>query len=200
MSTPQRIQGSATVPDLERQINIAFTRIQPQIDAASGTGGVSTAEFEALSAQVANLTNVSGSDLDAGGTGNPAPTPASTTVTTDGSTITGDGGQSPITLVVPVALISGGTGIEQNSVQQIITTGNPILAGHYEEQPSLSLAGVTNFSAIAWSLPDTPDPTWLTGIQVIVVCTTSTVTIYLVNPTASTITPIAQLINIKVIE
>ncbi len=122
---------------------------------------------------------------------------------TDGVTITGDGGGGalsvPISLVVPVALPDGGTGIVQAPVQQITTLGTLVAAETAQAQPALHLPGVSVDSAAAWSLPNAPDATWQTGIFVILVCTANTVTPYLVNPTAAGITPIAQLLNIKVI-
>lgn len=198
MSQAQRIQGSKTVADVERQVNAALERINGQIGEAGGTGGVSQAEFAALQAQVTQNTAIAGSDLNNGGTGNPAPTPATTTVTT-GEGITGDGGQSPISLAVPVAESDGGTGLIQTGVQQIITLGTIIAAGTAQAQPALALAGVTDSSAAMWSLPNAPDATWQTGIFVILVCTTDTITPWLVNPTAGGITPISQLVNIKAI-
>jgi len=194
-----RLKQPKDFADATVQINKAFEMFRQAIMNAGGTGGVPMAEFLALQAQVKNLTALSGNDINNGGTGNPAPTPATQTVTTDGTTITGDGGSSPISLVVPVTLPDGGTGIVQAGTQQITTNGTLIGAGTAQAQPALTLPGVTTKSAVAWSLPNVPDATWQTGIAMIFVCTANTVTPYLINPTAAGITPIAQLVNIKVI-
>ena len=202
MSQPaQRIQGSKTVADVERQANVALGRINEQIAEASGTGGVPSAEFIALQREVETLKNLSGGFADIGGTGagSPAPNPPDGTVATDGITIGGDGSDTPIFLKVPAALGSGGTGIVQAITQQITTLGTAIAPGTSQVQPALSIPGVTPKSAAMWSLPNPPDATWQTGIFMILVCTTDVVTPYLVNPTAGSITPIGQLVNIKVI-
>lgn len=200
MSAPaQRVSGSQSVADLERQTNIALGRVNAQIQASAGAGGISAAAFAAQQARIDELFALSGNDINNGGTGNPAPTPATQTVTVDGTTITGDGGSSPLSLVVPVTLPDGGTGIIQTATQQITTNGTLVAAGTAQAQPALTLAGVTTTSAVAWSLPNAPAATWQTGIAMIFVCTANTVTPYLVNPTAAGITPVAQLVNIKVI-
>lgn len=201
MSQPtQRIQGSKTVADVERQTNVALERINGQIGSGSA-GGVSNADFVALQAEVATLKNLSGGFSDIGGTGagSVPPNPTDGTVATDGATITGDGVSFPIALVVPVTLPNGGTGLVQSTAQQIITLGTSVAAGTAQAQPALTLAGVTGASAAIWSIPNIIDATWQTGICVIVVCSPNTVTLYLVNPTAAPITPKAQSVNIKVI-
>jgi hypothetical protein len=198
----QRIQGARTVDEVVRQANIVLERINQQIIDASGTGGVSAETAASLQSQITKLQEISGAYPDLGGTGNPAPTPSSqsTTVVTDGETITGTGDDSdPISLAVPVTIGNGGTGLEQVETQQITTTGNPITSGASESEGSVTIAGVTAESAATWSIAGIPDPSWLTGIVVVLSCTANTVTMHLVNPTAGTITPIAQKVNIKVI-
>jgi hypothetical protein len=69
----QRIQGSKTVADVERQANVALGRINEQIAQASGTGGVPSAEFVALQKEVQTLKNLSGGFADIGGTGAGSP-------------------------------------------------------------------------------------------------------------------------------
>lgn len=145
--------------------------------------------------------NAGAVNVKGGSPGNPpiGPSAPSGTVQTDGSTISGNGQSQPLSLVVPVTIPDGGTGLIQAATQQITTHGTLIAAGTAQAQPALTLTGVTTTSAASWSLPNTPDATWQTGIMVILVCTSNTVTPYLVNPTAAGITPIAQAINIKVI-
>jgi hypothetical protein len=199
-ATAPRIFTPRDFSDLTVQVNKAFENLNGKIASASTTGGVSDAAFAALTAQVANLTAVSGSDIETGGTGTSAPSQSSVTVVTDNETIQGNGNSAnPIALIGPVALGNGGTGISQTGTQQITTSGNPILAGGNEAETALTIAGVTVDSVASWSLPNVPDPSWLTGVTVILVCTANTVTMYLVNGTAATITPVAQAVNIKVI-
>lgn len=100
-----RLQQPKDLADATVQINRAFEMFRQAIMNAGGTGGVSTVEFAALSKQVANLTTVSGSDTVNGGTGNPAPTPATQTVTVDDFTITGDGNSDPLTGTVLAAFV-----------------------------------------------------------------------------------------------
>lgn len=200
MSVPvERIQGSKTVADVERQANIAFERLEGKI--GSGQNGASATTVAGLQAQIDELKNLSGGFQSIGGTGagSPSPNQSDGTVETDGTTITGDGVNFAISLVVPVTLPDGGTGIIQGATQQITTNGTLIAAGTAQAQPALTLAGVMTTSAAMWSLPNVPDATWQTGIFMILVCTADTVTPYLVNPTAAGITPIAQLVNIKVV-
>jgi hypothetical protein len=195
----QRLQTPKDFADATVQINRAFEKINAQIAAAGGTGGVSAADFADLQAQVTTLTNLSGTGASGSGSPGPAGSGGITTVNTDGTTIGGDGVVTPIFLEVPVTIPDGGTGLVQVATQQITTSGNAILAGGYEAQTALTLAGVTTTSAAMWSLPNTPDASWLTGISVILKCTAGTVTMYLVNGTALPITPVAQAVNIKVI-
>jgi hypothetical protein len=145
-----------------------------------------------------NITEVNKGGGSPGPVGPPGP--AGGAVVTDGVTIGGDGDGTPLFLEAPVTIANGGTGLFQSPTQQITTLGTLIAAGTAQAQPALSpLFGVTTGSAAMWSLPNAPDATWQTGIAVLVVCTLNTVTLYLVNPTAAPITPIAQLVNIKVI-
>lgn len=127
------------------------------------------------------------------------PTTNPTSIRTDGTTISGDGDSTPIALITPVALANGGTGLPQTGTQQITTNGTLIAAGTAQAQLVANIAGVTAQSAAMWSLPNAPDATWQTGIAGFLVCGAGTVTLYLVNPTAASITPIAQLVNIKAI-
>ena len=100
-------------------------------------------------------------------------------------------------VVNSVGVISsvGGAG---GSNAQITTNGTVVNAGTAQAQPSVTVTGVTTSSVASWSLPNTPDPTWQTGIAVVTVCTANTVTVYLVNPTGAAITPITQKINVAV--
>jgi hypothetical protein len=82
---------------------------------------------------------------------------------------------------------------------KVTTNGTSVAAGTAQAQTPVPIAGVTTSSVAVWSLPNTPDASWQTGIAVILVCTAGMVTPYLVNPTASPITPIAQVINIGVL-
>jgi hypothetical protein len=99
--------------------------------------------------------------------------------------------------VNPVGVVSsvGGAG---GGNAQVTTNGTAVNAGTAQAQTPVTVAGVTTSSVASWSLPNAPDATWQTGIAVMLVCTANTVTVYLVNPTAGPITPIAQAINIAV--
>lgn len=144
-----------------------------------------------------NITEVNKGGGSPGPVGPPGP--AGGAVVTDGLTIGGDGDGTPLFLEVPVASQNGGTGLNQGAVSQIGTLGTVIAAGTAQLQPILTIPGVTAGSVAIWSLPNPPDATWQTGIAVMIQCDTDTVFLYLVNPTATPITPVAQAINIRVI-
>lgn len=168
----------------------------------SSKAAMMSASAAALSAAITKPNLNAGAVNTAGGSpGNPpiGPSAPSGSVQTDGSTISGNGQSQPLSLVVPVTIPDGGTGLIQAATQQITTNGTLIAAGAAQAQPALTLSGVTATSAVAWSLPNAPDATWQTGIVLFFVCTANTVTPWLMNPTAGNITPVAQLINIKVI-
>jgi hypothetical protein len=185
-------RSTAWTRDDVNQVNKQFDAIESAIAVAAKSGP----SVPAPAPPAPPITNV----LTLSGVGGAAGSVSSgVTVTTDGTTIDGDGGATPISLITPVALSSGGLGIDQVATQQITTLGTLIGAGTAQAQPPIAIPGVLPTSAAAWSLPNVPDATWQTGITVILVCGTNQVTPYLVNPTAAGITPIAQLINIKVI-
>jgi hypothetical protein len=106
-----------------------------------------------------------------------------------------------------VSLSSGTLYINTNSVAAsagvaggtVTTKGTAVAAGTAQAQTALSVPGITANSAIAWSIATPLPATWQTGIQVVPVVANDTVTIYLVNPTASSITPVAVQINVRVI-
>jgi hypothetical protein len=199
---PQRIATPRDFADATAQINRAFEKIQEQIASAGTSGPVSAAAFAELQAQVNNLNTLSGNITNVTGTGASGPSSGTSniSVTTDESTIGGDGTTAdPISLITPVTIGNGGTGLDQAGTQQIQTNGTLIGANSQQVQPTLTLAGVTAKSAVAWSLPNPMDASWLTGIFLYFECSTNTVIPWLVNPTGGSITPVAQLVNIKVI-
>jgi hypothetical protein len=100
------------------------------------------------------------------------------------------------TVYVSTDAVSTATGV---SGGQITTHGTAITAGSQQAQTALSIPGVTPSSVVAWSIDGTPGANWETGIEVLPVCTAGTVTLYLVNPTAASITPAAQVINVRII-
>ena len=192
--------------DSVNQLNKQFDKIETDIKKGGSGGTAAPAPTPAPSpsgpvnlggSSPNNVTEINKGGSSPGPVGPPGP--AGGAVQTDGTTIGGDGEGTPIFLEVPVTLNDGGTGIVQNEMQQIITNGTLIAAGTAQAQPPLTIFGVTTNSAAMWSLPNAPDATWQTGIAVILVCTNDTVTAYLVNGTAGSITPIAQVLNIKVI-
>ena len=87
----------------------------------------------------------------------------------------------------------------QTGAGTVTTKGTAVAAGTAQAQNAVTLSGATATSAIAWALAAAPAASWQTGIQVVPVVANDTVTIYLVNPTAGSITPVAATINIRVI-
>lgn len=201
MSAAPRIAHYSDPENLIEQVNKALESVIRRIPPTTGLAG--TTDIVSLQAQINQLKNLNGSDVNISGTGvsGPSNNPAagSVPVNTDGTTISGDSLNTPIALIVPVTIGNGGTGLVQVATQQITTNGTIITAGTAQAQPTLALSGVTTKSAAMWSLPNVPDATWQTGIAMLLVCTANLVTPYLVNPTAGSITPVAQLVNIKVI-
>ena len=196
---------TALTRDDVNQLNKIFDRISndvqekptpaPSNGAAPGPSPAVNTGFDDTISET--VVNTKGGTVNTGGG---TTSGAGATVQTDGVTIEGDGSASnPIELVQPVALGSGGTGIEQNETQQASCGGTTIAAGTAQPQVPITIVGVTTKSAIAWSLPNAPDGSWQAGIIVFFVCTANTVTPWLMNPTAGNITPIVQLLNIKVI-
>lgn len=99
--------------------------------------------------------------------------------------------------VPATGLAFGGTGLVQVASQQITTNGTAVGAGVTQAQPALTIAGLTTTSACWWSIPTALPATWQTGIDMELVVTANTVTPQLTNGTAGSITPVAQLVNIK---
>lgn len=77
-----------------------------------------------------------------------------------------------------------------------VTAGSPVGPGVAQAQSGVTVTGCKTTSVAFWSLPNAPDATWQTGISVLLVVGTNVVTPYLVNPTAATITPVTQTLNI----
>lgn len=100
------------------------------------------------------------------------------------------------TAYVSTDTVSSATGVAGG---QITTNGTAIAAGGNQAQPVLNVAGVTPTSVIAWSIDGSLPASWETGIHVMPVVGNGTVTLYLVNGTAASITPAAVMINVRVI-
>jgi hypothetical protein len=151
----QRVSGSKSVQELERQTNVALERLNAQIKNVS-SGGVSAADMAALQAQINQLFALSGANVNNGGTGTSTPVPpsGSVMVTTDGITITGNGSSVPIALVEPILYSSIATS----------TTPYPVTATDYFIQASAS-AGAD----IIVNLPTSvgPDPNGRSRVLVI---------------------------------
>jgi hypothetical protein len=81
----------------------------------------------------------------------------------------------------------------------ITTNGTAVAAGVCQAQPTLTVAGTTTASIAAWSIGNAPVATWQTGITVLPVAFSNEVILYLCNPTAGSITPAAQVVNIRVV-
>lgn len=99
--------------------------------------------------------------------------------------------------VLPLA--NAGSGLNQTATQQITTNGTSVAAGVTQAQPTATITGITTTSACMASVPTALAATWQTGIQMILVVATNTATLQLSNPTAGSITPAGQLVNIKCI-
>lgn len=120
----QRLQGSKTVDELERQTNFALSNLNKQIGSIP-IDTVKQAEFTALSKQVALLTQISGNDTNNGGTGSPGPAGSGGSgggggggagVATDGITIGGNGTDTPIFLQEPVLFAVRSTSTSPDAV------------------------------------------------------------------------------------
>lgn len=110
-----------------------------------------------------------------------------------------DAATTILTTNAAVTLAQGGTGLAQTGTQQITTNGTAVTAGTCQAQPAATITGVTTTSAAMWSVPTVLPATWQTGIFVMPVVTTNTVTLSLCNGTAGSITPVGQLVNVKAI-
>lgn len=80
-----------------------------------------------------------------------------------------------------------------------VTNGTAVGPGASQAQATVTVTGCLTTSVAAWSLPNVPDVTWQTGIAVMLVVGTNAVTPYLINPTAATITPVTQTLNLGVV-
>lgn len=82
----------------------------------------------------------------------------------------------------------------------VTTAGTAVTNGTCQAQTGVTITGVTTASVVAWSIPTALPATWQTGITVVPVVTANTVTLNLCNPTAGSITPAAQAVNVRVIQ
>lgn len=107
-----------------------------------------------------------------------------------------------------VYYVSNGTNFIKNSntvinaaTQQITTNGTTVAAGTCQAQPTVSISGLTTSSTLTWSSSAALPATWQTGIQVeFDVSTAGTAKVWLCNPTAGSITPVALAINVKALQ
>jgi hypothetical protein len=80
------------------------------------------------------------------------------------------------------------------------SNGTSIASGVSQAQPAITITGATTTDVAICSLNATPVATWQTGIQLLpAVVTANTVTPWLSNPTAGSITPAATVIRCTVI-
>jgi hypothetical protein len=91
--------------------------------------------------------------------------------------------------VFRLAAVTGGS---------ITTNGTAVGAGTCQAQPALTVTGATTGSTVTVSVPTALPATWQTGIFILPVVTANTVTLSLCNGTAGSITPAAQVVNIRV--
>jgi hypothetical protein len=85
------------------------------------------------------------------------------------------------------------------SVGTVTTNGTAVSNGTCQAQPTVTLTGVAGTgSKVSWSYSGTPPASWLTGITVMPSVQSNTVIIYLCNPTAGSITPISETLNVSV--
>jgi len=108
------------------------------------------------------------------------------------------GSYNPTRETVNAAGVISSVGGAGGNNETVITNGTAINSGTAQAQPAVTVTGVTTTSVASWSLPNPPDPTWQTGITGFTVCRADTVTLYLSNPTAGTITPVTQTVTIAV--
>ena len=95
------------------------------------------------------------------------------------------------------SVVKGGTGVTAGAT--IVTNGTAIAPGTSQAQPDASITGVTTASVGFASLDAAPDATWQTGIFWITQASAGKITVYLVNPTAASITPVAANLNVRAI-
>lgn len=80
----------------------------------------------------------------------------------------------------------------------VTTAGTAVAAGTCQAQTGLTVTGTKTTSTVTWSIPTALPAAWQTGIHVVPVVTANTVTLNLCNPTAGSITPDAQVVNVRV--
>lgn len=88
-------------------------------------------------------------------------------------------------------------GVQNAVTQQVTTAGTQLTTGTAQAQTAITIPNLPATAACDWSLNAAPVATWQTGIQGFTVVTANTVTFYLSNPTAGSITPAAAVVNIK---
>jgi hypothetical protein len=91
-------------------------------------------------------------------------------------------------------------GLPYSSAGSITTAGTAVAPGTCQAQTGITITGALTTSAVAWSIPAALPATWQTGIAVMPVVSANTVTLNLCNPTAASMTPAAQLVNVRVIQ
>jgi hypothetical protein len=79
------------------------------------------------------------------------------------------------------------------------TNGTAIAAGSSQAQPAITIPGATATDTATCSLNTSPPPSWQTGIQILAaVVTSNTVTPWLSNPTAGSITPVPATLRCRI--
>ena len=107
----------------------------------------------------------------------------------------------PGTLGVAGAITeNGGLSVTQTIGSGTVTTaGTAVAAGTSQGQPELTITGAKTTDVAHCSLNAAPVATWRTGIQLLApVVTSNTVTVWLSNPTARSITPAATTVRCTV--
>lgn len=80
----------------------------------------------------------------------------------------------------------------------VTTAGTAVAAGACQAQTGITVTGAAATDTVTWGVTSLP-ATWQTGIQVIPVVTANTVTVNLCNPTAGSITPAANTVQVRVV-
>jgi hypothetical protein len=114
----------------------------------------------------------------------------------------GDNVSSDITMqktAANVLTIGGGIPALSYAKATVTTNGTAVAAGTCQAQTAATITGVTTASAVLWAVPTALPASWQTGIDVYPVVTANTVTISLCNGTAGSITPVAQAVNLRVL-
>lgn len=102
-----------------------------------------------------------------------------------------------VTGVMPVA--NGGTGLLQASSQTVTTTAAGVLTLATLDAATATISGLVSTSVCSASVASPVATSWRTGIVMSVSTGTNLAVLELTNPTAATITPTVQSVNIRCI-